>query len=69
MPELVGPRQVSPTVGGEDDGFIVLFGSAEVGNLPNTLFEYFLPIFPLVDFSANADGFDNKTVFFGKSEV
>ena len=56
-------------MGGQDDGLAVVFWGAETGDLPDAVFEDFLPIFSLVDFSSYPNGFYNEAIFFGEGGV
>jgi len=61
--EGVSPGEIAPAMSGEDGGYLILFWGAKVGYVPNTLFEKLLPVFALVNFAPNTNGFDNETAF------
>ncbi len=62
-------RRRNETVGGDNNRLLIVVGGAKVGDTPNSLFKNFLPIVTFVDFTTDADFFDDKAVLFGEGGV
>ncbi len=56
-------------MGGENDGQGIVLGSAEVRHPPDTGFEDFGPVLPLVNLAADADLVDKEAVFLWQGRV
>ena len=63
MAKGVGPREIAPTVGGKNGGYVLLFRSAKFRYVPDALLEYFLPVLSLMDFTSDTNGFDDEAIF------
>jgi len=56
-------------MGGENDGKVIVFRGAEVGNAPNTFFENIFPVRTFVKQTLYADLVNNEAIIFGKGGV
>jgi len=63
------PVEIAPTVGGQNDGKLVAFRSAKVGDAPDTGFKDLFPVGTLVDGPFDANFVDNQTIIFGKGRI
>ena len=63
MAEGVSPGEIAPAMSGKNSRYLILFWSAEVGYVPDTLFKEILPVFTLINFTSNPDRLNDKAVF------